>query len=112
MAIKGKVLRVRPSLKDERLKVVVRVRTGEGEEVDAFMPDRELSALLPRSVLMGDEKQAPRSLLKTLSAILKRSVQGRPVRLWQFREGFYCSFTSWRSVRFGKQSSGRRTSST
>ena len=98
--MKGVVVRVRPELQAERLKVVVTVRTDSGETVEAHMPDREVSALLPRSVLLGSGTKAPLSLMDTVEPILARMTEGRRVRVWQFKERWFFSFQPWRSVRF------------
>jgi hypothetical protein len=64
------------------------------------MPDREVSAILPRSVLVGTARTAPVSLLGTLQPILSRMTEGRQVRIWQYRERWFFSFVAWRGVRF------------
>ena len=98
--IRGRIERVRPLLEDERLKVKLRVAMEDGQLTEAYLPDRELSALLPRSVLVGDGSQAPALLLETVQPMLDRLAQGRMVRLWSYKERSYASFLSWRSVRF------------
>jgi hypothetical protein len=67
---------------------------------EAYLPDRELSALLPRSLLVGPLRAAPHELLGTIGPILDRLLRGRTVRLWEYRDRSYASFLSWRSVRF------------
>ena len=98
--MRGVVRHIRPVICGERLKVVARVRTRDGGEVDAFLPDREVAALLPRSVLLGNGLRAPRNLLESLSPIIERFTGGREVRLWKYGKENYFSFLSWRSVRF------------
>lgn len=98
--MKGVVVRVRPELQAERLKVVVTVRTDSGENVEAHMPDREVSALLPRSILLGSGTTAPLSLMDTVEPILARMTEGRRVRVWQYKERWFFSFQPWRGVRF------------
>ena len=93
-------MRVRPELHAERLKVIVTVRTDSGETVEAHMPDREVSALLPRSILLGSGSTAPLSLMDTVEPILARMTEGRRVRVWQYKERLFFSFQPWRSVRF------------
>jgi hypothetical protein len=92
---------VHPSICSEKLRVVGRVCTEEGEEFDAFLPYREVSALLPRSILLGDHTRAPESILTTIEPMLRRLAEGRPVRLWEYRKQHYFSFLSWRNVTFG-----------
>ena len=98
--LKGTAVRVHPQLQGERLKVVVTLKTDEGEMMEAQMPDREVSALLPRSILLGSGARAPVSLLGTVQPILARLTEGRRVRVWQYRERWFLSFPGWRSVRF------------
>jgi hypothetical protein len=100
MAQTGTIRDVRPALRDGRLKIVAQVVLSGGEQQEAFLPDRELSALLPRSLLAGERKEVPDTLLTTIQPILRRLVAGREVRLWEYRSDRYCSFPSWRSVRF------------
>ncbi len=97
---RGTVISVHPELLKERLKVVATVRTDSGETMDAHMPDREISAILPRSVLLGAARTAPPSLLDTLTPILTRMTEGRLVRVWQFKERWFFSFQQWKGVRF------------
>ncbi len=98
--MKGIVAQVRPELQGDRLRVSATIRADSGEAVEAQMPDREVSALLPRSVLLGSARTAPVSLLGTLEPILVRMTEGRQVRVWQYKERWFFSFTAWRGVRF------------
>ena len=97
---RGTALKVLPRLNGERLQVSVTLRTDAGEVMEAQMPDRELAALLPRSVLLGPDSRAPVSLLATVQPILARLTEGRAVRVWQYKERWFLSFPGWRSVRF------------
>ncbi len=107
MARQGTIREVRPCLKDGRLKVVARVSTEEEGFKEAFLPDREVAALLPRSLLAGSCREVPDSLLDTLRPILHRLAAGREVRLWEYHERLYCSFPSWRGVRFEQEQPGK-----
>ena len=98
--LKGTVVRVLAELQAERLKVTATVKTESGEVVEAHMPGREMSALLPRSILLGSGTTAPLSLLDTVTPILARMTEGRQVRIWQYRERWFFSFPAWRGVRF------------
>jgi hypothetical protein len=98
--VKGVVVRVRPELVAERLHAVAVVRKENGETMEAHMPDREMSAILPRSVLVGAGTRAPVSLLGTVEPILARMTEGRVVRAWRFKERWFFSFQAWRGVRF------------
>jgi hypothetical protein len=98
--MKGTVDSVKPILMQDRLKVVARVRTEEGMLLEAYMPDRELAAVLPRSVLLGSASRAPRGLLSTMQPILSRMALGRVVRVWTYGDSSYFSFQPWKGVRF------------
>ena len=98
--MKGTVVSVRPELRDRRLSAVATVKTDSGELLEAHMPDRELSVVLPRSVLLGTSRKAPLSLLDTIAPILSRMTEGRVVRAWKFRERWFFSFQQWRGVKF------------
>jgi hypothetical protein len=97
---RGTVVSVRPQLREQRLKVVAAVRTESGEVIDAYMPDREISAILPRSVLLGEARAAPVSLMETVGPILTRMTEGRIVRVWQYKDRWFFSFQQWKGVRF------------
>ena len=56
--MKGVVVDVRATVAGERLRVGARVSTGDGM-IDALLPDREVAAFLPRSLLLaGKGKRA------------------------------------------------------
>lgn len=97
---RGTVSRARPLLDRERLRVVVEVRMGSGEIREVTLPDREVAAILPRSILVGGSCRAPVALLGTLEPIVARMTEGRVVRMWQYDGRWYCSFLPWKSVRF------------
>ncbi len=97
---KGRVEAVRPVIEGSRLKVRLTVYEDDGQQHFAFLPDRELSALLPRSILVGSLRDVPQEMLKTIAPMLNKLVRGRQVRLWQYSERWYASFLPWRSVRF------------
>ena len=96
----GTILKVRPELQSQRLRVVASVRMDAGETVEAQIPDREVSAILPRSVLLGTSTRAPLSLLETVRPIVERMAEGRRARLWLYKERWFLSFQPWRGVRF------------
>jgi hypothetical protein len=97
---RGTVVGVRPQLVQEHLKVIASVRIESGETREAYMPDREISAILPRSVLLGDARRAPVSLMETIAPILSRMTEGRLVRVWQYKDRWFFSFQQWKGVRF------------
>ncbi len=98
--MKGTVVAVRPMLRSERLRVVAQIRTEGGELLDAGMPDREVSAIVPRSILLGTGTRAPLTLLDTIAPILARMSEGRVVRIWEYKDQKFFSFQPWRGVRF------------
>jgi hypothetical protein len=101
--MRGKIVSVKPKILNQKLKVTVTVHTKKQGLLKAFMPDRELSALLPRSLLLADKKQALPELIPTISAMLKRISLGRTVRVWKYDEQYYFSFIPWREVKFGEE---------
>jgi hypothetical protein len=103
---RGTVTRARPLLAGERLRVVAEVRAASGEVREVSLPDREVAAILPRSILLGGSCRAPTSLLGTLEPIVTRMTEGREVRMWRYGERWYCSFLPWKSVRFVAEDAG------
>ena len=103
---RGTVTRARPSLNGERLRVVVEVRSDSGEAREVSLPDREVAAILPRSILLGGSCRAPVAMLGTLEPIVARMTEGRVVRMWQYADRWYCSFLPWKSVRFVPDDTG------
>ncbi len=101
--MKGTVSNVQPVLANQRLKVIARVKTEDGEVLEAYMPDREVAAILPRSILLGSSTKAPPAILSTIAPILSRMADGRVVRLWKYEERFFFSFLPWKSVRFAAE---------
>ena len=96
------VVSVTAGLEDRRLQVVTMVRDEHGRHVVARIPDRELAALLPRSILVANGHAKP-ELLATIGTILNRTVLGRRVRVWESRGQRYLAFLSWRCVRFSDE---------
>ena len=97
---RGTVTRARPLLAGERLRVVAEVRSDAGDVREVSLPDREVAAILPRSILLGGSCRALVSMLGTLEPIVARMTEGRVVRMWQYADRWYCSFLPWKSVRF------------
>jgi hypothetical protein len=106
-AATGRVEEARPVLEGERLKARLRVATAAGCLIEAYLPDRELAALLPRSILVGPGRRAPPELLSTIEPMLARLALGRQVRVWSYRERSYASFLPWRAVRFSAEQPGK-----
>ena len=97
---RGRIEAVQPLIQDSRLRVRLTVCRSDGQQYFAFLPDRELSTLLPRSILLTSLQEVPTELLDTIDPMLQHLVKGRVVRLWQYEERWYASFLPWRSVRF------------
>ncbi|MBA7553171.1 hypothetical protein ES705_45758 [subsurface metagenome] len=100
MALNGNIKTINSFLDKDKLRVAAQVNTGNGKILKAYLPDRELSALLPRSILTGKSKDVPRELLFTIDPMIRRLAAGRNVRLWQYEQHYYFSFLSWKNVRF------------
>ncbi len=97
----GKIVFVKPILKNGRLRARVTVRTEQAGYCQAHLPERELAALVPRTLLVYNPQDAPLSLLGIISSLLKRTVVGRKVTLHQADGGGrLVTFLSWRTVRF------------
>jgi len=100
--MRGKIIAIRPKVVSEKLKVIATIRTDKVGLIDAYLPDRELSGLLPRSILVGTKEDAPIELLSTIASMIRRMTLGRKVRLWNYQDKYFFSFLSWRKVRFIK----------
>ena len=100
------VVAVTARLVDQRLRVDALVCGEDGRRMPVRVPDRELATLLPRSILAADGHPAPQ-LLDAIRAIMKRTVVGRRVRVWEYHGQRYLAFLSWRAVRFSNEHSGR-----
>ncbi len=97
----GKIVFIKPTVRKGRLSVRVTVQTARTGYCQARLPDRELAALVPRSLLVFDTAEAPLSLLGIVSSLLKRTTVGRKVRLHRGEDGGrLVTFFSWRRVRF------------
>ena len=98
--MQGIVVDVRPLVRNDRLRVEAMVRTEENQEIDAYLPDRELAAILPRSVMLGEARSAPLALLESIAPIVERMAGKRRVRVWEYKGTHYFGFLSWKSVSF------------
>lgn len=94
------VQQIKPTVESGRLVVRLRLACAGRPCREAYLPDRELSALLPRCLLVGKLGAVPPELLDTIEPVLNRLVRGRTVRVWEYRDRSYAAFLSWRSVRF------------
>jgi hypothetical protein len=97
----GKIVFVRPALKRGRLLARVTVQTEKHGYCQARLPERELAALVPRSLLVCDRGEAPSSLLGIIGSLLQRTASGRKVRLHRSPAGeSLVTFLPWKQVRF------------
>ncbi|NOY07955.1 MAG: hypothetical protein GXP33_03835 [Spirochaetes bacterium] len=96
----GTIVDIKPVVEVKRLRIITRVREENGRIFNACLPDRELSAILPRFILLGRCGTAPEDLLATIASIIRKAVRGRKVRYWKYRDTVYVSFLSWRGVKF------------
>jgi hypothetical protein len=96
----GTIRAARLKLQGQRLRVLVTLQMDRGEEREAQLPDREVAAILPRSVLLGASATAPTAILDTARPIVERMCLGRRARVWRFHDRWFLSFLSWKSVRF------------
>ena len=87
-------------VEDGRLRVLVRASLETGETVDAVLPQREMSVILPRSLLLENPSRGSAELVEEIGPLVRKFVNGRAVRLKEFEGTTYCFFLSWRSVRF------------
>ena len=106
VASMASVVAVTARLVDRRLRVEAVVRGAGGRRTAVRVPDRELAALLPRSILAAGGDPAPQ-LLETIAAILQRTVIGRRVTVWEDGGRRYLAFLSWSSVRFRVEQANR-----
>ena len=98
--MKATVEQMRLSVREGRLKAVASVRTQDGIDTEAFLPDRELSTILPRSMLTSSTRNVPIQLIETMEPMVRRMVKGRIVRMWTYEGSRYISFLSGRGVQF------------
>ena len=96
----GKVLDLKTAIVDEHIRVTARIKEQTGRIFSAVLPDRELAALLPRSILLGESSKAPENMLDVIESILCKAVKGRTVRYWEYQNLRYFSFLSWHNVKF------------
>lgn len=107
--LKGKIIDVVPEIDQGRLRVQGLIQLEQGEELHALLPQRETAALVPKSILIGEENRADDSLLTVIDETLKRSIVGRTVRLWEYRNKRYFSFATWQAVTFAPLTAAETT---
>ncbi|MBT3273594.1 MAG: hypothetical protein HN368_10580 [Spirochaetales bacterium] len=83
---------------DSRLRIQVLIVDEDNDTRMAELPQREMSTLLPKTILLGDQKSISCELLSTIHSTLVRLITGRAVRTWEYQERLYCGFLSWRNI--------------
>jgi len=105
----GKIEFIQPFVRQGRLRVRVIVKVSSGDYCEAFLPERELAALVPRSLLLPGARSAPSSMLEIIGSILRRMTMGRLVGLFDHSGERFVTFLSWRHVCFRKTGGEKRT---
>lgn len=106
----GKIEFVQPFVRKGRLDVRLVIRLKGKGFCEALLGERELAALVPRSLLLSSQQLAPFSLLGIIGAILRRMALGRLVRVRERVGERTVLFLSWRSVRFRRDFSETKAS--
>lgn len=96
----GKIIDIRPIIKKGRLQIAAKIYSKRRGCVDALMPGREIAALIPRSILIGEETNASRELLKHIIPIINRLVMGRHVLIKRGNKANYFLFLPWKPITF------------
>jgi hypothetical protein len=107
----GKIVFIRPFVRKGKLLVRTLVQFHERSVIEALLPERELAALVPRSLLLFTAKEAPVAMLEIIGSILRRMTLGRIVRLHRHGDEWRVTFLSWSPVRFGKRLPEKKTTS-
>lgn len=81
-----------------RLTMQLTCSSQEQELISVQLPDREVSALIPRE-LFQENKNNPVILTK-LTEISTKLLVGRQVRLYDYRGGTYAGFPRWKGLTF------------
>ena len=95
----GICVAVKAEKRGERLALVIIVDHEDYGRVSAQLPDREKSALLPRSLLCPEVLELSEGSLPVLTETAEKLIVGRKVKIWKFREEWYCGVPSWRAVK-------------
>ena len=98
--MEGKIVSIVARTEKRKLSVTAQVECEGRKIVDASLPGREKAALIPRSILIGEAKQADEAKLTEIQEILNRLTVGRKVRIWEYQETMYCAFLQWADVTF------------
>lgn len=99
----GRITAVRPEVFEKRLQLKAEIRCEEGQMTEALFPQRETAAIVPKFILLGSQKTASCGLLETIHSTASGLAIGRTVRIWEYNDRLYCSFCSWRDVKFNTE---------
>lgn len=96
-----KIRRIKAGIEEGKLCITASIQESVDEAVlDARLPAREMAALLPREIILGDERTATPDILEIIDDMLARLAVGREVRAWEYSGYTYFGFLKWGSVRF------------
>ncbi len=96
----GTVKRIECFTERGKLKVQALIEDEKNHKLKALLPSREIAALVPKYVLLGENNKANAAILETIQSILKRTTVGRKIRIWSYQGVIYFSFLNWKNVRF------------
>lgn len=101
-----KVREIRSCVDQGKLCITAAIQEMSGGVVlEARLPARETAALLPREIILGDERESSQDILELMDDMLMKLVVGRVVRAWEYSDCTYFSFLKWGAVRFNVYSS-------
>ena len=104
--MEGRITGIHATADNGRLVVTAAVEYEDGTVQKASLPGREKSALVPRSILLGDGRKADLSLLDDINEMLEKMTLGRVVRTWEYRDERYCAFLPWSQITFAARENG------
>jgi hypothetical protein len=96
---KQRIMSVEIDTAENRLRVYAHIDGESFGDVKAELPQREVSTLLPRDVLLGEEQVIRPEVLEVIRETLEKLLTGRHVRVWEYDDRRYFGFPSWRSVK-------------
>lgn len=101
-----KVKEIRSGVEEGKLCITADIQEiSSGRVLEARLPARETAALLPREIILGDERESSTEILGLMNDMLMKLVTGRVVRAWEYADCTYFSFLKWGGVRFNAYSS-------
>ncbi len=96
----GTIKKIECFTENGKLRVRALIIDEKQHKLKAILPSREIAAIVPKYVLLGDVNRADQSILETIQSILKRMTEGRKIRIWNYQGITYFSFIQWKNVRF------------